>query len=706
MGLIRGNVAATIGFFLLLGGCANQTAQSDITKQTVALEKPSVPPAPAPPAPQPELQPAPQTAEIFPGNGRLLGTSAGQDSRTDVTDDDEITLNFVNVDIRDVAKAVLGDFLNENYMVAANVQGNVTIQTSAPLARADVLPLLEQSLRLNGLALIKSNGLYNIVPANEAAGQGIVAVSGPERNKPGFGIQIVPLRYASATEMQKILEPVAPPQGILRVDTVRNILILQGTEQERAAMLEMIGLFDVDWLSGMSYALYTPQFTDAQGLAQDLNSVLGGSDSPIAGVVRLVPIQRLNAVLAISSQVKYLEDLKTWVERLDRPAKGADRRLYVYHVQNGRAADLSKVLERVFTSDGSAGTGSQTTQNGTTPSARSPQTQQTPPTPGGSFNAPDGQSDIATVNGAQAGMTLASTENISITAEETNNALVILATPAQYANVQNALHELDTVPMQVLMEAVIAEVTLTNDLRFGVQYSSQFNSRTSVALSNSDSSDIASTFPGFSYAFTDGADIKIVLDALEDLTHIEVLSSPELLVLNNQTATLQVGDQIPIITAQSVSTTSSDSPVVNSVQYHDTGVILKVTPRVNKGGMVLLDISQEVSDVTTTTTSTIDSPTISQRKIESTVAVQDGETIALGGLIRNNSNTAKSGIPGLQDVPLLGYLFSSTTDNTTRTELIVLVTPHVVDSIQKARQVTDELRDKMPAIEPLFSKKQ
>jgi general secretion pathway protein D len=225
-----------------------------------------------------------------------------------------------------------------------------------------------------------------------------------------------------------------------------------------------------------------------------------------------------------------------------------------------------------------------------------------------------------------------------------------------------------------------------------------------LTLSSGSSAAIGPSFPGYSYVFSQGTNIRVVLDALASVTNVEVISSPQLLVLNNQAAMLQVGDQVPIVAQQAVSTLATGAPLVNSVQYQSTGVILRVTPRVNQGGMVMMDISQEVSDVASTTTSSIDSPTIKQRKIESTVAVRDNETVALGGLIMEGSTRGRSGIPVLQDIPVLGQLFSTTSKNAAKTELMVLITPHVIDSMQKARAATEELQRKLPALQVLFDR--
>jgi general secretion pathway protein D len=278
---------------------------------------------------------------------------------------------------------------------------------------------------------------------------------------------------------------------------------------------------------------------------------------------------------------------------------------------------------------------------------------------------------------------------------------VVFATPAEYNVVHSALRQLDTAPMQVFLEAAIAEITLTNNLHFGVQYFSQPNAQNQLVLTTGSGASITASYPGFSYMFLNGNTIQATLSALSTVTKVDVISSPELMVLNNQTATLEVGDRVPIETQQAISTITSTPQIVNSIEYEDTGVILKLTPRVNRGGVVMMDISQEVSDVTSTTSSTLNSPTIEERKITSSVAVQDGQTVALGGLISSNKSNTRGGIPGLSAIPVIGALFADTENDFTKTELMVLITPHVVDNVDKARAITDELRRKLPAVESL-----
>jgi general secretion pathway protein D len=611
-------------------------------------------------------------AEIYPGNGSFLGRVPHPPKKAETAITEQgITLNFVNADIRDVAKAVLGDYLKLNYEIADSVKGTVTIQTSQPLARNKVLPVLDQTLRLNGMALVFENSVYKVVAMGDAAHEsGAVSAGGETRETAGYGIEVAPVRYISATEMQKLLEPLAPSQAIVHVDTARNVLIIEGTEQERQTLLADIALFDADWLSGMSFALYTPNYMDSAELTKELTQILGGLNSPIGNIVRLVPIDRLNAVLAISPQAKYLDQLRAWVARLDRPGQGSDKHIFVYRVQHGRASDLASTLAKALFGHNAGGSATShtaspppipdmTMQGSTTPSSTAPSTTSaTPPASGAT-------SSESQFSGVLPGSQESAIGPVTITADEPNNALVIVASPQQYTAIQGALAQLDVTPLQVLLEASIAEVTLTNDLQYGVQYYFQSGTQNQFVLSAGTSSAIVPSFPGFSYLFT-GKNIQVVLNALSTITRVEVLSSPQLMVLNNQTATLQVGDQVPIITQQQEATVSTGAPLINTVQYQNTGVILQVTPRVNRGGEVMMDISQEVSDVTSTTTSAIDSPTIEQRKFTSTVAVQDGETVALGGLISKDKTYSIGGIPWLQEIPILGNAFRNTQNNDDR----------------------------------------
>lgn len=645
----------------------------------------------------------------------------------------EVTLNFVDADLREVVKAILGDMLGANFVMDPQVQGTVTLQTSEPVPGTSLVSILESILSVNNAALVDAGGMFKIVPADQAirGGGRLRTAQGSAAQSPGAQVMVVPLRHISATEVEKLLAPFAPPGGVMRVDPRRGLVILGGTRSEVAAMVDVIDTFDVDWLAGMSFGLFPIRSTAAKTMVDELEKVFGDqSEGPLAGVVRFVPIERLNSILVISPRSLYVDRARTWIERLD-VGENETPRLYVYYCENSRAEDLAGVLGQVFGQ-----------QQGQRPAAElapglSPVTLQgqgnTPagggsPTPVGGPQAAGGAGDGggggAPRAGGDAGVTVGSgSDSVRIIADKVKNALVILAKPSDYRTVESALKRLDVVPLQVLIEATILEVTLNDTLRYGVEWFFRFGGSSKVSFSeatptggrvNAPLADLANAvFPGFSYVLSPTRDsVKLVINALDAVSDVNVISSPQVFVLDNQTATLTVGDQVPITTrtlASPISSTTADAfATSNSIEYRDTGVILNVTPRVNAGGLVTMEIGQEVSNVrdvvttaATTTQSQASSPTISQRKVETTVAVQGGETVALGGLITDSRTNGSDGVPYLSRLPYVGWLFGTKNESAARTELLVLITPRVVGSMDQARQVTQELRGRLRTIAPL-----
>ncbi len=643
--------------------------------------------------------------EYYPGSGVLVRSGAPAAAQAPQLDDGRISLNFADADIREVINVVLGDALDLNYVVDPRVQGTVVARTSEPLKRKDVIPALENILALNGVALKFVDGVYHVVPLSEAGhslSQSRTVLTADQRAL-GFTVTVIPLRFTSATALHQVAASLVPPDRVFLADSDRNLLIFAGTGSEAEDLVNFIHLFDVDWMKGMSYALFPVTVSDAVTLSGELEQIfLRDGTGPLADLVRFLPIQRMNAILVISQQQAYIEGAGRWIQRLDRGEGSVNRRIYVYYVQNSRAADLAEILSQVF-------------EQGIVDSTPAlidvlapgldPVVLTSPPgegaEPGAEPNAaqaaiqPYGGSTPTLGRNASAavGTLVSESGDVRIIADERNNALVILGTPAEYRMIEATLRRLDIVPLQVLIEATIAEVTLTDELRYGLNWFFQ-SGDFAATFSNLAGGGVASQFPGFSLLF-DSNDARAVLNALTEVTDINVISSPQLMVLDNQTAILNVGDQVPIAVQSSVSVTDPDAPVVSSIEYRDTGVTLEITPRVNASGLVILDIIQEVSDAVQTDTSSLDSPTIQQRRVESTVAVQSGESVALGGLIRDRRIDNLTGVPFLSDIPILGHLFKTTSEDVFRTELLILITPRVVRNLDEARAVTDELRARM-----------
>ncbi len=615
----------------------------------------------------------------------------------------EITLNFENTDVREVVKVILSDMLGLNYILDPRVKGGVTMQTGTPLSRDVLLPTLETLLRMNGAALVYSGGAYQVVPVTNAI-RGRVTPQLGDVSRPlpeGYGVRVVPLQYISVTEMSKILTPFAPEGSIIRADTERNILLLAGTSPEMANLVDTIKVFDVDWMAGLSVGFFPLEYTALEDITEDLNLVFGDqAEGPLAGMLRLVPIESANGLLVVTPQEKYLAEIGIWIQRFDRIGgglTGAAERLFVYRVQNGQAADLADLLNELFSS--------QQDDAGPRPAELAPgaEADSIESEPGaGAEPATQAQAFRTAAGGA--GPSRPSSQVVFV-ADEKNNSLLIMATPADYEKILEALKQLDVTPLQVLVEATILEVFLADDLRYGIQWFLNNigpKSNNSFNLFGGVDDALNQVLPGFNWSFvTNGGDVRTLLSAFAGENLIKVLSSPSVMVLDNRTARIQVGDEVPIATSQQ-SGTDVTSTLVNNIEYRDTGVVLEVTPRVNPGGLVTLEISQEVSTVTETTSSDLDSPTIQTRKITSTVAVQNSQTVVLGGLIEDTSEDQKSGIPGLHKVPIVGDLFGETVRKTDRKELVVILTPKVIRGEKDVLDINQDFRARLKGLEGKF----
>ena len=622
--------------------------------------------------------------------------------------DGEVTLNFEAVDIRDVVKVIF-DTLQENYVIDPAVQGVVTVQTSRPLSKELLIPTLEGLLRANNAALVRGDGLYEVVPLTSAIPGNI----SPRLNAgPGYGVRIFPLRYISAVEMEKILTPFAPEGGILRVDLARNLLMLSGTAQELNSLQETIEIFDVNWLEGMSVGVYRLQNIDTETIAGELGSIFGeDTELPIAGLLRFVPITQLNVLLVITPQPAYLKEVSKWIRRLD---SSSGQQLYVYDVQNGDAEYLAELMTQVFSG---SGTSSRPSPGGrvapsltpteiSSPSSLTEDNEGQQSTPSTTSSTPQTSSVTELTIGL---------DQVRIVADVANNALLIWSSDRTYEKILNALRKLDITPRQVLIEATIAEVTLSGRLEYGLQWFFKNNSILGdhqgfgaldlipgVTLPNIAGS--AAADGGFSYAITNTAgNVRLLLDLLASESEVEILSSPQILVIDNQEAKIRVGDQQPILTG-STNTTGNNTVSTQQIEFKDTGVLLEVRPQINAGGLVTMDINQEVIDIGEPQRNANNQNSFLERSITSKVVIQSGESIVLGGLIRDNRTKGKSGIPVLYQLPVVGSLFGSTTNDSRRTELMVLITPLVIENNSQALRATEELKQQMKSVIPVVDR--
>lgn len=676
---------------------------------------------------------------------------------------DGYDLNFENAAVTTVAKVVLGDILGVGYTIDPRVQGTVTIASGRPVPKKDLVLVLENALRMSNVVLVPNGGGgYRLIPAADAQGAGTTAPIGDYQTN-GYGISVVPLRYTSAQTILKLLDSFAIKPGMARADTGHNLILIEGTGPERQTAVDSILDFDVDWMRGQSVGIYPLENASPDEMIKELNEIMENGDGGLNHtLVTLQPVTRLNAVLVVTRKPSLLREAQTWIKRLDTANNGSVS-VHVYRLRYGDARAIAKVLGDLFGARSSglnsaanqiapgAGTATETSVltngqgggNGFLGASTSNQGGAGSPLGGGGSTSGNGGAGIQLGNmgngfgnaqglgGAGGGTgggstTGGNTSNIGtgafgqrkeegptsivlpgirIAADETNNSLVIYSSQENYRLIEKTLSQLDRPQLQVAIHATIAEVTLNNDLQFGVEYylqssgiSAGFNTQASSANSGSAASQIlGAVLPGSNLLLGPQTNPRVVINALRTLTDVKVLSSPSVVVLDNQLATLLVGDQVPVETASAnvlAATTAASSTVVNSINYINTGVILRVLPRVNVNGTVVLDVEQEVSNVANNSQSL--TPTVSQRQIKSSIAVASGQTVLLGGLISETQSRTRSGIPVLEEIPGgIGNLFSTNDRSTARTEIIIFIEPQIIRNSVDASKVAQELRAKL-----------
>lgn len=697
-------------------------------------------PAPAPPAAvvqQPRIIRGNDQMLAPPNNkGQITGTASG--------------LKFEEAPLADVVSLILREIAKVDYVIHPPINGTVTLSTQGEVSADQAVLLLEAALQANGLQMARdTRGVYHI--GRPDAIKGIVPalrqVGGSGPLPPGFGAIVVPLKFIGAGEMASILRPMAPPEALVRVDTVRNLLVLVGTRTQAEGWLDIVSTFDVDMLKGMSVGVFplkhvstreveaalrllsaggaaAPAAPAAAGAAGGLGAArpadttgAGLSASfPLFGALRVMPIERINSVMVVTPRAAYLDEARRWIEKLDQPGgNSTEPQLFVYPVQNGNAKHLANVLNGLF--GGSSGAATQPATSGVAPGL-----QQASTATSGFSNVGTGVSGTvaggtglgmaAGAAGSAAGgtsalqgsglTTVSLTGGLRVMADEINNAVLVYGTRGEFEKIEITLKRLDVPPTQVLIEASIIEVTLNDDLKYGLQWIFTDTARGGLAgtgvLSTAAGALFGATPAGFSYTLRNNlGDVRAVISALAGKSLVKVISSPSLMVLDNHTATIAVGNQQPIKVGDTIST---GGLITSNIQYKDTGVNLSVTPSVNAGNMVTMQINQSVTDVGPVDADATGQRSFLQRQFASKVAVRSGESLVLGGLIRDNTTNGKSGLPGLQDIPLIGALFGTNAASTNRTELVVIITPRVVRTQQDIRQVGQDLKDSMKTLYP------
>jgi general secretion pathway protein D len=674
------------------------------------------------------------------------GPSPGVVGAQRAPDGEGYELNFENTPVTGVVKVVLGDILGVGYLIDPRVQGTITLASGRPVPRDSLLFVLENALKVGGASLVRDKRGYMVVPSSDATGTG--RVESADGTEAGFGITVVPLQYVSAAALSKLVDSFAVKANSIRIDPARNLVLIQGNGADRRNAAETVLSFDADWMRGQSVGIFPVRNSAPDAVITELEKIMDSGEGGLSqSLVKLQPIARQNAVMVITSKPALLKTAATWITRLDK-SDTASTGVRVYHVRYGDAKQIAALLNDIFGGGGgrsaldgpsnqiAPGSGIATSSSGSSsiapqggvqipnarlqPGSSSADSRLSGGSGGaGSFPAQNAGDMIANRSGifgrpaspGTAGAAFPGSGNqgaggqsvlfnVRITADTVNNTLLIYANQENFRVIEQTLRQLDRPQLQVSIDATIAEITLNDNLNYGVQFflkSRDVNysdDKGSAVLSAGANAVLGRALPGFNFLLGPESDPRVILNALRAVSDVKVLSTPSVVVLDNQPATLQVGDQVPVATASATVLSGTSSPVVNTIDYRNTGVILRVVPRINSNGNVLLDVEQEISNVAAGSAGSL-TPTVSQRRVKSSIAVASGQTVLLAGLISERTETSRNGLPLVDQLGEFGKMFGSNTKVAQRTELIIFIRPQIIRDGVDAMRVAEELRTKL-----------
>jgi len=601
----------------------------------------------------------------------LTGKLAAPAPDAPADDKANITLSFEQIPLSSFIQVVYADILKRNVTIDPTIverKDLVTLRTGELQTRAQVESATRLLLKSYGIAVVEVNGLVRVVPDNTALGylpeirRGRALPETPLPLRPVF--QIVELQVVRNTDVAGWMRAMFGDKIKLQEDAGRNAVLLSGNGDDVTAALEAIHVLDQPLMKGRQSIRITPQFWSAEELANKLSELLriegyGTSTKADTGIVQpitLLPVSAANAVFAFSGSSEILEHVAAWAKELDKPnEKGAGRNLFSYQVRYTDAEALAKTMQQLL--------GAAPVTSGTLAqrAANSPQ----------------------------------------VVVDRGSNTLIFTGLSEDYGGIRNLLQILDKPSREALIEVTVAEVTLGDNSQLGIEWLAKeaglsggrsFNAGTLGGLSIGTA--------GFNFRLLDNiGDVRLVINALASSNRATILSSPRVVARSGETATIQVGQEVPIISSQQVASTvitgTTTTSVPQTIQYKNTGVILNVKPVIHSGDRVDLDVAQEVSAAQATTTGVSTSPTFSTRKVQTKLSLRSGATVLLGGLMSSNKSEGNAGIPLLKDIPLLGQLFRSNTEKNDRTELIVLITPYIIEDDSDAQAVTDAFRKRL-----------
>ncbi len=653
-----------------------------------------LPGIPSPPVPFPAPPPLPATGNgvtpapvpvVPPRAGFAPGGAAGSG----------FLVKFNNADIYEVIHT-LGRVAGINYLIDPRVRGIVNVQTQGTVKKEDALDLLFAILRVNGATAIPEKGVYRIVPMAEARTEALlpsVSPGNPSVPVPGGAVlRAFTLQYIAAAEMAKVIRPFLSAGGDVTDVPRANMLLVTDTPANMEKHERLIALFDADVFRTAGVKLFALKFLDPEEMVKDLENIFGALDFSSqtrrpAGI-HFVPLPRLNALLVVSASPRAMADVERWVHELDREPSGASRTVHLYRVRHGQAKDLADMLQRLYPGRATA-VGKTTAFKPQVAEPGVPRAMSPPTGPGSSSTA-------AKPPSAQppAGQAEKDGQAFDIILDEPLNALIIRGSASEYAAILDTLRNIDVYPRQVLLEVLIGEVNLDDNLKLGIDWNYVGKLTDGYNQTASMTTTAAALTSGLQYAVAKTDRLTAAFRSLATDGKVSILSAPTVIATNGKKAKIDVSDSVPIVTA--TTNANSNPPVTTqSVEYRDVGVLLNFTPYINDEGIVTLDIEQEVSEIASQSFGSTGNPSFFKRSMSTSLIASQDRSIVLGGLVKERKERNREGVPFLYKIPLLGWIFGARGDVTSRTELLVFITPRVIGSIEEGTRLSREFENRV-----------
>lgn len=655
--------------------------------------------------------PKAETDTLYLSNRRIAGEKQRFVSPPKEIESRTVVLNFENTDINDIISTI-GELLGLDYIIEPGVAGKVTIHTSGKIPADELFPILEQVLELNNLTVVKTGRYYRFMPAAEAKRKPLETFIGRDSSALPFAdrpiIQLIPIKYLPVESVKGVLTPLLTKSGSLFDIPNSQTLGLIDISSNVKRLLEIVDALDVNALEKMYVRLFSVKFAGANEIVRELVNIfssLGIKEKE--QFLKFVPIQRINSILVVSLSSEMAQTAEKWIEKLDKPVIEGNTGTYVYYVQNGDAANIAGIITSLY--GGKKKTAAASAQSQPKTEAAAPKAGEAPavkivepPKAAEPTKIPVTSVEIlgaAEVEG-----------EVTVLSDKETNAIIIRTSPQNYPVILETIKRLDKVATQVMIEIMVAELTLDEKTQFGLEWAIKTGlwDKPSVGFGVDTGSSLAGNIgksvgqlsaPGFS-AFVQETDKLIGLfQAYATDSKFNVLLSPMILTSENKPATINIANEIPIETTTTYVPTSGPPVTTTSFQYKTVGTKLSVTPKINEERLVTLDINQEISQVNEADFSKYKSPPFFSRHLQTNVVVNDKQSLILGGLIEDKQDNTRSGLPWLYKIPGVGWLFGSKKDVTRKTELIMLITPHVIANSQEAKAVTEEFQSRLESLQ-------